>query len=136
MKVVDTSVLVAAFATWHEAHAPALRAVGRDSSLIAHVAIETFSVLTRLPRPLRVAPETASTYLTTTFGSRVIALSGHDHLRLLATLASIGISGGAAYDALIAATALEAGARLLTLDQRALATYSAIGADVELVSAS
>jgi len=39
-----------------------------------------------------------------------------------------GLGGGAVYDGLIAATAHHHGARLLTLDQRALSTYRAIGA--------
>lgn len=41
-----------------------------------------------------------------------------------------GIAGGAAYDALIAATAASHGARLITCDKRAAAVYEAYGLGV------
>jgi predicted nucleic acid-binding protein len=41
--------------------------------------------------------------------------------------------GGAIYDALVAATAQEAGARLVSRDRRAARTYEAIGARYELI---
>lgn len=44
-----------------------------------------------------------------------------------------GITGGSAYDALVAATAREESATLLTLDQRARSTYDRIGVSVEYV---
>lgn len=44
-----------------------------------------------------------------------------------------GRAGGAVYDALIAAAALEADARLLSRDERAARTYAAIGVQFELV---
>ena len=50
-------------------------------------------------------------------------------LNLIAGAAALLI-GGAVYDALIAATAREAGATLLTLDARAVRTYRAVGADI------
>ena len=59
----DTSVLVAGFATWHEAHQSAARALGRGVHLVAHSALETYSVLTRLPAPHRVAPAVVHEYL-------------------------------------------------------------------------
>jgi hypothetical protein len=46
-------------------------------------------------------------------------------------LSATGILGGPACDALIAFTAAEHQATLLSLDQRATATYEAIGATVE-----
>jgi hypothetical protein len=49
---------------------------------------------------------------------------------LLATVAARQILGGPAYDALIAFTAAEHQATLLSLDQRATATYEAVGAIV------
>ncbi|MBO0760460.1 MAG: hypothetical protein J2P40_04210 [Candidatus Dormibacteraeota bacterium] len=44
-----------------------------------------------------------------------------------------GRASGAVYDALIAAAALEADARLLSRDERAARTYAAIGVQFELV---
>ncbi|MEX2240756.1 MAG: PIN domain-containing protein [Burkholderiales bacterium] len=55
MIAADTSVVVAAFASWHEGHAAALRALGRGVRVPAHVLLESYSVLTRLPPPHRAA---------------------------------------------------------------------------------
>ncbi|MDQ2804746.1 MAG: hypothetical protein M3Y41_19480 [Pseudomonadota bacterium] len=46
-------------------------------------------------------------------------------------MAAAQILGGPAYDALIAFTAAEHRATLLTLDQRATAAYQAVGVTVE-----
>ena len=51
----DTSVVVAAFASWHENHEPARRALDEGLKLIEHCALETYSVLTRLPPPHRAS---------------------------------------------------------------------------------
>lgn len=48
-------------------------------------------------------------------------------------LAQRGVTGGAAYDALVATTASEAGALLLSRDRRAAATYDALAAPYELL---
>ena len=48
-----------------------------------------------------------------------------------AAVAAGQILGGPAYDALIAFTAAEHNATLLSLDQRAAATYETVGANVE-----
>jgi hypothetical protein len=50
----------------------------------------------------------------------------------LGTFPSLGIRGGVTYDALIGATAARAGATLVSLDERALSVYAAVGADVDL----
>jgi hypothetical protein len=51
--VVDTSVVVAAFASWHAQHEAADNAIDGGARLVAHCALEAFSVLTRLPPPFR-----------------------------------------------------------------------------------
>lgn len=56
MKAVDSSVVIAAFASWHESHESARRALAARPRAIAHAAVETYSVLTRLP------PRAAATY--------------------------------------------------------------------------
>jgi len=53
---------------------------------------------------------------------------------VLAELEGGEISGGAAYDALVAAVARDHGALLATDDQRALDTYRVIGARIEVVN--
>src|SRR5215475_1580092 len=49
----------------------------------------------------------------------------------LATVAASHVLGGPTYDALIAFTAAEHRATLMSLDQRAAATYEALGVTVE-----
>jgi predicted nucleic acid-binding protein len=130
----DTSVLVASFASWHEHHAAALAAMARVNVVVGHCLIEVYSVLTRLPAPHRMTPEVVAAQLRMSFQRHeVIALSASDQRSLVATCASQGIGGGAVYDAAIAATALKARARLLTLDGRARPTYALLGVDVELL---
>ena len=134
MIVADSSVAVAAALPWHESHADAVSALPRaKTSLLAQVAIETYSVLTRLPPPQRVSPAIARGYLNETFVLPPLTLSPEGYAALLDLAASEGIAGGAVYDALVAATAHEVGASLLTLDRRAVVTYQLLRADYRLV---
>jgi predicted nucleic acid-binding protein len=126
----DTSVIVAAFATWHEHHAIALAAIKRLDVVVAHCVLETYSVLTRLPPPHRIAADVAADYLEMVFGKHPMAgLSAVEQRALVATCAERGIAGGAVYDALIGAICVDAKLSLVTLDTRARATYAMIGVD-------
>src|SRR5687767_1073614 len=49
----DTCAVVAALSAWHEHHEPAAEALEDVSVLPAHVVLESYSVLTRLPRVSR-----------------------------------------------------------------------------------
>ncbi len=131
MRAVDSSVVVAAFATWHEHHALARTAMSSRPRLVAHAAVESYSVLTRLPPPHRANPSIVHAFITQRFTEPYLTLSEAGYQELLATVAARQILGGPAYDALIAFTAAEHQATLLSLDQRAAATYEAIGATVE-----
>ena len=73
MTALDSSVVIAAFAPWHEAHSVALRAVSPDAVVPAHVVTETYAVLTRMPEPFRMDASTVAAYLTRQWGGRVIA---------------------------------------------------------------
>lgn len=53
-------------------------------------------------------------------------------LRLLAELTAAGLGGGAVYDAVVAATARDHGATLLSRDRRAARVYDALGVRYEL----
>jgi predicted nucleic acid-binding protein len=131
MKAVDTSVVVAAFASWHEHHALARKAMASRPRLIAHAAVESCSVLTRLPPPHRAQPSIVHAFLTERFPEPLLTLSETGYQELLATVAANQILGGPTYDALIACTAAEHDVTLLSLDRRAAATYEAVGATVE-----
>lgn len=133
MIAVDTSVAVAAFASWHEAHRAAREAMAREPTMPAHVALETYSVLTRLPPPHRAEAALVYRFLAEQFSAPMLTLSGRGHRDVLDKMAAADVGGGAVYDAVVAATALESGATLLTRDRRALPTYELIGADFELI---
>lgn len=133
MIAVDSSVVVAAFASWHDAHRSAAAALARKPLVTAHVLIESFSVLTRLPPPHRVPAGLVVAFLTEHFARPPLVLPAAAHLRLIEQAAAGGIAGGSIYDALIAATVRQARARLLTRDRRAAATYEAVGAEYEVL---
>lgn len=134
MRAADTSLVVAAFASWHESHEAARRALDRGLRLIEHCALETYSVLTRLPPPHRSAAEVVRDFLAARFPEPYLRLGERDYREFILELAEHGISGGAAYDALVAATAASCGAKLLTCDRRALPVYERYGLQPELVA--
>lgn len=80
-------------------------------------------MLTRLPEPFRAEPSVVAEFLERTFTTDRLVLDTAHQAALPSRLAGLGISGGAVYDALIALTASAAGAEIVTLDRRALATY-------------
>ena len=126
MIAVDSSVLVAAFASWHEAHAVARRHLG-GARLIGHCLVETYSVLTRLPPPHRVPGALAADFLGRTSTSPPLVLTAGAMRDFPARLSAWGITGGASYDALIATTAAQYDAELISLDVRAAVTYRLVG---------
>ncbi len=129
----DTSVAIAALDQTHEAHAPTLAAIGRcRPALAGHACWETFSVLTRLPGALRVTPAVAHDVLRRSFPD-ACWLGAAEQAVLFDRLPTLGITGGAIYDALVGAAALAAHRRLLSRDRRADRTYSLLGVDVEFV---
>ena len=134
MIAVDTSVVVAAFASWHEGHAAARRVLAAGPTLPAHVLLETYSVLTRLPPPHRAPAPIVAEFLARSFPGAPLALPARAHVKLIEDAARAGLAGGAIHDALIAATAIHAHARLVTRDRRAVTTYERLGAEYELLT--
>jgi hypothetical protein len=102
---------------------------GREVALSGHAAVETYSVLTRLPGDLRLGPADAARLLAERFTAPLL-LAQRMTRRLADTLARLDVSGGAVYDALVALAAVEHDADLATRDGRARATYEAVGARV------
>ena len=118
MIAADTSVVVAAFASWHEGHEAALRALRRG---------------VRLPPPHRAAAPVAESFLRERFPQAPLTLPGREYRALLRAMAPAEVAGGAIYDALVAATARYSAAVLLTRDRRAVAAYEKVGARYEMV---
>ena len=78
MKAADTSVVIAAFASWHENHQAARRALDNGLRLVEHCAVETYSVLTRLPAPHRVAGSVVGDFLRARFPDPYLRMSEKD----------------------------------------------------------
>ena len=108
--------MIAALSSWHEHHDAAASAVADVSALPAHVVIECYSVLTRLPGGLAVAPELAAEVLGRRFPHPPLRL--HDAARgtVLADL-----------------EAAAHGRRLLSLDRRAHRTYARLGVAFDVI---
>jgi predicted nucleic acid-binding protein len=131
---VDSSVVVAAFASWHELHVPARAALDQGPRLPAQAALESYSVLTRLPPPHRAPADLVRDFLTFNFPDPYLVLPARPFATFLSELAGQGIVGGAAYDALIGAVVRNAGATLVSCDRRAETTYTRLGATVEYLT--
>ncbi len=127
MKAVDTSVVVAAFATWHEHHEAARDFIDDGVRLVEHCVLETYSVLTRLPPPHRCPPKVVRDYLKQRFDLQPLRLDAGSFQQFVLTLPDHDVTGGAAYDALVAATAAKHKASLLTCDKRAASLYESYG---------
>lgn len=135
MIAVDAGVMVAAFSSWHEDHDRARELVRGESGAIGHALVEAYSVLTRLPSPYRAVPSLVTAFLRAHFHGQVLALDGPAVRDLIMSLPRLSISGGAVYDAVIGATAADAGATLVTLDRRAMSVYERVGCDARLLTA-
>jgi predicted nucleic acid-binding protein len=131
---VDSSILIAALQEWHAAHESAAAVMRRGQiRLPVHVLAETYSTLTGGRVKPRTHPRTAAAALQRLPGPP-LALSAAGYLATMRRVAEQGLVGGAVYDALVAVTALEAGATLVSRDRRAATTYAVIGVSCELVA--
>jgi len=127
LKAADTSLVVAAFASWHESHEAARRALDGGLRLIEHCALETYSVLTRLPPPHRTSGEVIRDFLAARFPQPLLRLREPAYRSFILGLPDHGVTGGGAYDALVAATAAGYGVELVSCDRRALTVYERYG---------
>lgn len=132
-KAADSSVTVAALLADHPAHDAASEVLAACATTIAHAAVETYSVLTRLPAPHRVDAATAAAVLKERTPATYATLDASTFAQAPARLAKAGVSGGATYDALIALVAVEHGLELFTSDRRAERTYRALDVPYQLL---
>ena len=131
--LLDTSAALAFVQPSHRAHATTYAAlVGRPKGLAGHAVFETYSVLTRLAPPDRLTPQAAQRLIEVNF-PHTRFLSAKGSANLVAHLSASGVSGGAVYDALVAAAAAEHGLMLVSRDSRAAGTYRAMGVVLELL---
>ena len=124
----DADCMIAAVSAWHPHHVRAadevdrrLRA-GQVMVIAAPALIESYAVLSRLPRPYRLLPQHCRALLTGSFldnAESVVALDPDAYVQLVRRAATDGIVGGRIYDAVIAACARAAGADIvLTFNER------------------
>ncbi|HXB66165.1 MAG TPA: PIN domain-containing protein [Solirubrobacteraceae bacterium] len=132
-KAADSSVTIAALMADHPDREIAEHALKQCAVTIAHTAIETYSVLTRLPSPHRLTRADAARIVDARLPSKYVVLDAGVHSQAHTRLAAAGIGGGSTYDGLIALTALEHNLELLTRDGRAVRSYRALGVRFTLI---
>jgi hypothetical protein len=125
--------VIAALSAWHEEHDAAAQALEGVGALPAHVMVEAYAVLTRLPSGLAVPAPAAADVLGRRFGDGVLRLPESERKTLPATLAAAGVFGGASYDGLVALEAHAHGHVLLSLDRRAQETYRRLRVAFQMV---
>jgi len=131
---IDSSVAVPAVASWHQFHEIA-RVAAEGAYIPAHALLETYSVLTRMPK--RLSPGDASQLLDRRFGHELVLLPTRAlTLSMVQRSAEAGLHGGAVYDALIGWTASEHSALLVTLDSRAARNYSVADISVQMLEST
>ena len=131
--LLDTSAALAYLDMDHRFHAEVDAATeGRMLGLAGHAVFEAYSVVTRQPAPKRISPFDARRILESEFPA-THHLGAAAAAALVADLPGLGISGGAVYDALVAAAAKEAGLPLVSCDVRAAETYAVLGVAFDLM---
>ncbi len=117
---LDTSVVVALVATWHEHHWATVRGLealldaGHALVVPGTVLIESYSVLTRLPSPKRLSPDAALSVLQANFRNAAIPSLGRNEIwGALRDGMGGGVSGGRIHDWIIASSATKANAGIL-----------------------
>jgi toxin FitB len=137
--VPDTSVLVSGFTAAHPFYAvaePALIEVREEGGLAAHTMAEAYSVLSARGGVYRAEPELVLEYLNELLDdSPPIQPRAASYMEALEELARHGRGGAPVFDALIALTARDAGATLISLDRRARPVYELCGVEFRFLGA-
>ena len=130
----DSSVLVAALLPDHEHHARSFAAFAsatpRNAACAAHSLAEVYATLTRYPGKERLSAEFADVLLQEIERRfTLVWLDGNAYRASIRRIATMGIVGGAVYDALVAACAIKAGAdHLYTWNAR---HFNLLGAEIQ-----
>jgi predicted nucleic acid-binding protein len=130
---LDTSVLVPVFYGDHVHHAASLdlftKLSKKDVCCGAHSLLEVYSTLTRMPGKHRISSEQGMLFITNIRERMtIVSLNADEYGDMLKKFTSIGIVGGALYDAFLATCALKAKAE--TLFTWNIRHYGQFGPDV------
>jgi predicted nucleic acid-binding protein len=135
----DTSCIIAAVCSWcscneHTANEIERRLAVRAKMIVAAPAlVEAYAVLTRLPPPHRLSPQTALTLLDNNFLklATIMALTAKSYETLLLRAPKNNVAGGRTYDAVIGACAEQGKAStILTFNAT---DFTALGQDFDVV---
>lgn len=107
--------------------------IERSDAVIGHVLAESYARITTMPGGYRLPPSSAWQILSEMFPDEPWVLSGAGYRRVAELVVDLGVLGGAIYDCLIAETARENGATLISVDKRAAKDYAAVGVDFSLL---
>jgi predicted nucleic acid-binding protein len=118
---LDTSCIVPLLSAGHAQHARTLegytarRRRSEQPVIPVHALVESFSVLTRSPAPLFISPEQTRRMLVESFSetAEFPGISPHQCWAALDELSSRSLGGGLLYDAIIAESCMQAGAKVL-----------------------
>jgi len=136
---LDTSFLVPLFSVEHEFHEPTsmewdrLRRANALFVVPCHALLECFAVLTRMPAPYRIAQEEMERLLIESFAkdAEIPLVLPQTVWSSIRSLVSTRLVGGKVYDAVIAQSALDAGAAvLLTWNTKDLLPVAPSGLEV------
>lgn len=134
MRVVDSSVVISALTHSDTKVLNKCRDELESTTVaVAHVLFESYAKLTSLPSERRLQPDAAWQLLREMFPDKPLTLSGAGVVRVLNLMSMHSVAGGAVYDCLIAETARERGATLVSRDKRAMQNYARIGVDAEII---
>ena len=73
-------------------------------------------------------------FLQSRFPQPFLRLTAREHRSFVLGMAGLGVAGGSAYDALVAATVVACGAQLITCDKRALPVYERYGVKSQMIA--
>ena len=115
---LDTSVLVAAFYEEHEHHEPSFDLFSQQERATActasHCLAEVYAIVTGMPGKDRASGDEALLFLHDIRNHLdLVTLDQSEYFTVLEDTAATGITGGTAYDALIARCALKADAQTI-----------------------
>lgn len=132
--VTDSSVIISSLVHQDPGIVQECRAqIERSNAVIGHVLAESYARITTMPGGFRLPPASAWQLLTEMFPTEPLSLSGAGYRRIVDLVSQLGVPGGAIYDCLIAETARESGAMLVSLDKRAASNYRSVGVDFTLL---
>ena len=130
----DSSVLNPALQVGHPNHEEARKVLSRmQLRITGHVGLETFAALTSAAYKPRTSARAAAAAIAQ-LDANPLTLSSQGYVDLIDKAAEGSVMGGAIYDALIAITAAQHGARLISRDKRAAVTYKTLGVDLEMLT--